>query len=127
MAEFITIGRLTLYFALLWTVFVFVKAIYEAYRHVVDDFRNEDDPVKKCEHKKVHIIYLVGAAAVCFSQLIGYLWFDLKDTGLGNDDRTIGVFNILFINLFMLFAINHFKHERKGTQEKGTWTEILKF
>lgn len=119
-------GRITLYFALMWTVFVMAKAIYEAYRHVNGDFAgcNGEDLE---EHRKVHILYLLAVVGVCIGQLLGYVWFDLKQTGLGTDDRTIGVFNILFINVLMLFVINHFKSERLGVPDKGTWKEILKF
>jgi len=127
MDEFLTAGRITLYLSLLWTVYVGVKAVYEIYRHEVDDFRSEHLQYKKDNHRRVHQLYLIGAVGVCIGQLVGYLWFDLKNTGLEGDDRGIGVFNILFINLYLLFTINHFKHERKGTAEKGTWKEILKF
>ena len=119
-------GRGTLYFALCWTVYVLVKAAYEAYKHHTEPFAGCVDDDKE-QHKRVHIIYLIGVVAVCFGQLFGYLWFDMKNTGLGYDDRTIGVFNILFINLLMLFLINHFKAERVGKPENGSWKEILKF
>ena len=119
-------GRGTLYFALFWTVYVLIKAVYEMYKHVSDTFAGCGEEDKE-QHRKVHILYLFGVVGVCIGQLFGYLWFDLKNTGLQHDDRAIGVFNILFINVLMLFIINHFKHERIGKQEHGSWREILKF
>ena len=119
-------GRGTLYFALCWTVFVLVKALYEMYKHSSSYFAGCKEEDKE-QHRKVHILYLLGVVGVCISQLFGYLWFDLKNTGLEYDDRAVGVFNIFFINLLLLFIINHFKHERIGKQEHGSWREILKF
>lgn len=120
------IGRIVLYFALAWTLYVGSKAVYESVQHWQHKFLGDatGNPVR---HRKLHIIYMLLAATVCFMQLAGYLWFDLKETGLEGDDRTIGIFNILVINIYMLMSINHYKHERLNRLEKGTWKEILKF
>lgn len=120
------LGRIVLYVALAWTVFVIVKAIYEIHKHTVCPFNGDGqgDPNK---HRRAHIVGLLGIIAVCIMQLVGYIWFDLKNTGLEDDDRTIGVFNILAINLHMLFNINHFRSERQGKKETGSWFELLKF
>lgn len=127
MAEFITPGRVTLYFALMWSLFVSAKAFFEAVMTSKSDFKGEADKSHKYAHKRSHIVALIAIALVSLYMVFAYLWFDIEDTGLGNDDRTIGVFNVFFINLLWLIIISHFRHERLGSVDSTSWRELLKF
>jgi hypothetical protein len=120
-------GRDLLYFALMWSVYVSIKALYEAYMTAKNDLVGECDEKQKYAHKRSHIAALLGIAFYSIYNIFAYIWFDLKDTGLGNDDRSIGVFNLLFMNLLWLIIISHFKHERKGDVNYTSWKELLKF
>ena len=125
----LTPGRMMMYFALLWTVYFGVKALWEIYKHQTGDFNgcHNDNGTDKLKHKNNHIMYLLAAFGVAAMLVVGYVWFDIKDTGLGDDDRTIGVFLILTVNSYLALTINHFKAERLGKSETGSWIEILKF
>jgi hypothetical protein len=129
MVDWMTWERATLYFSLAWTAYFGIKALWEVYRHNTGHFRGCHNEVgdDKNRHRNNHIMYLLAAFGVAVMLIFGYLWFDIKDTGLGGDDRAIGIFLILFINLYLAFTINHFKSERLGVSETGDWIEILKF
>lgn len=126
MDEFV-VGRYLLYFALCWSLFVVIKAVYEAYMTSIQDLVGEKDIRQENKHKRAHIAALMGISFYNLYNIFAYVWFDTKDTGLGVDDRTIGVFNILFMNLLWLIIISHFKHERKGNVTSSSWLELLKF
>ena len=121
------IGRVVLYFALACSVFVAIKAAWEAYKTATMDFNGETGNREKEAHRRAHIASLIGISFVSLFMVFSYVWFDVEDTGLGFDDRTIGVFNVLFTNILWLFFINHFKQERKGVIKKANWKELLKF
>ena len=127
--KFMTPGRSLLYLSLVFTAYFGVKALWEIYKHQTGDFKgcHMDTDVNSMKHKNNHIMYLIGAFSVAVMIIFGYVWFDIKDTGLGNDDRTIGVFLILTVNVYLALTINHFKAERLGKSETGSWIEILKF
>jgi hypothetical protein len=129
MVGFLTWGRLMMYFALLWSVYFGIKALYEVYMHDTTSFKGCHEETEKDlgKHKNNHIMYLLGAFCVAIMTIFAYIWFDIKNTGLGDDDRTIGVFFIFIINIYLALTINHFKAERIGKSETGDWKEILKF
>ena len=126
MDEVVT-GRYVLYFALAWSVFVAVKALYEAYMTAKEEIRSEINKEQRDGHKRSHLAILIGIAFYSFYNIAAYLYFDSKVPDFATDDRTIGVFNLFFMNILWLFAISHFKHERKGNVGSTSWKEILKF
>jgi hypothetical protein len=125
----LTYGRGMMYLALLWSAYFGLKALWEVYKHDRCGFKgcHEESEKEAGKHKNNHIMYLIWAFCVAVMTIFSYVWFDVKDTGLGDDDRTIGVFYILIINIYLALTINHFKAERLGESETGDWREILKF
>lgn len=121
------IGRAVLYFALCWSLFISVKAFYEAYKTTSQELLGERDITQRYAHRRAHVAALIGIGCYNFYNIFAYVWFDVKDTGLQIDDRSIGVFNVLFMNLLWLIIISHFKHERKGNVKNSSWRELLKF
>lgn len=123
-----TIGRAVLYFALCWSVYVSARALYEAFRTYKCGFELAGTELESWQHKRSHIAALLGVAFYNFYNIFAYVWFDLEAAQqLGEDDRTIGIFNVFFFNLLWLFLINHFKQERVGEISRSGWWDILKF
>ena len=120
-------SRVILYFALLWAVFVSVKAFYEAYKTSVSDIVGEKLQEHQDAHKRQHIAVLLGIAFTSLFMIFSYVWFDVENTGLRDEDRSIGIFLVLFINLLWLVIINHFKNERLGKSHILKISEIFKF
>lgn len=120
-------GRATLYFALTWTLYVTIKAFYEASMTNKNEIQGEVCQQHQYSHKRQHIAILLSIAFVSLFMIFAYVWFDMEDTGLGDDDRSIGIFNVFFINLHWLVIINHFKNERLGNSHIPKVGDIFKF
>ena len=110
-------GFIVIIIAMLFSAFLAVKAVFEAYMTT----RSSLEPL----HKRAHIAALGAIIAYNFFDIFSYAWFPLIYSDFV--DYTVGFFNLTTLNVIWLFIIDHFRQERLGNITRSNWKELFKF
>jgi hypothetical protein len=121
------IARGMLYFALAWSVFVIIKGFKEAYLTASNGFKLADTTDEEWSHKRAHIVLSLGAGVYLIYNIFSYVYFDIGVEEFDVQDRSIGIFNLFFLNYYLLNVIDHFKQERIKKVGPSKMSDLFKF
>jgi hypothetical protein len=127
MAWIIGFGSFVIYFGQGWSVFVAIKAFWEAYKTATTNFVMKEHQEHDHAHKRGHIVGALGIGFYAIFDVFSFQWFRGDGIYMEAGDYTIAFFNLLAINVLFLMIIDHFKQERVGKMGKSTWIDLLKF